>query len=334
MNVLVTGSNGYVGSALMWKLQVAEHNIVGIDISRHCDDLSHPYTVIGDIRKIEDLEKAKKFFADKYKDNIDLVIHCAAAKHDFGIKKDEYYSHNEKGTKVLLDFIQYNKISRLIYFSTVSVFGHPDKRTDEDGTFAPDHPYGASKLAGELLCTEWLKQNPKHELVVLRPTVIYGPHNYANMYKLIDMMHRRPFVMIGSGNYIKSIVSLSNIIDMTMFSLSIIKPGAQYYNCVDKPYITLQELMKTIAQNKAFHVPGISFPVILAILIGKLFDIPAKLLNIDLPINSDRMYKLATATDFASERIREAGYIQAHTIEEEIKATTDWYLSTRKRSNK
>jgi len=333
MNILITGSNGFVGSALMWKLQGAKHKVVGIDISRHCDDLSHPNTIIGDIRNTNDLNRASRFFADKYKDNIDIVIHCAAAKHDFGINKEEYFSHNEYGTTVLLDFIQVNNISRLIYFSTVSVFGHPENRADEEGTFAPDHPYGASKLAGELLCTAWQKQEAERELVVLRPTVIFGPHNYANMYKLIDMMHRRPYVMIGSGNYIKSIVSLSNVIDMTLFSLSILRSGAQYFNCVDKPYITLKELMQIIAKNKAFHIPGISIPVFFAVLIGKLFDIPAKLLKVDLPINSDRMYKLATATDFASERIREAGYMQAHTIEDEIRSTTDWYLSTRKRGD-
>jgi nucleoside-diphosphate-sugar epimerase len=85
--------------------------------------------------------------------------------------------------------------------------------------------------------------------------------------------------------------------------------------------------METIAANPGFKVPGLVIPVWFAILIGKLFDIPAKLFKLDLPVNSDRMRKLATATDFASERIREAGYVQKHTIEEEIKATTDWYLS-------
>jgi len=334
MNILITGSNGFVGSALMWKLQSEDHKVIGIDISQHCDDKAHPETHIGDIRHLDDLQIVSDIFFKLHKKQIELIIHCAAAKHDYGIKKEEYFSHNEHGTKVLLDFIRNNNISKLIYFSTVSVFGHPIQRTDEDGEFAPDHPYGASKLAGEILCTNWQKENSKHELIVLRPTVIYGPHNYANMYKLIDMMHRRPYVMIGSGNYIKSIVSLSNIIDMTAFSMTMIKPDTQYYNCVDKPYITLKHLMQIIAQNKLFHIPGVSIPVILAIFIGKLFDIPAKLFKIDLPINSDRMYKLATATDFASERIREAGYIQTHTIEDEIKATTDWYLSTRKRGFK
>lgn len=329
MNILVTGSNGFVGSALMWKLQSEGNKVIGIDISSHCDSQVHSETKSGDIRCFDDLIKVDSSFQSRYKENIDLVIHCAASKHDFGISKQEYFSHNEHGTKVLLEYIDSKHIRRLVYFSTVSVFGHPQNHTDEDGEFAPDHPYGASKLAGELLCSVWQKSNPEHELVILRPTVIYGPHNYANMYKMIDMMHRRPWLTIGKGDYVKSIVSLANIIDMTLFAISKMKTGSLIFNCVDKPYITLRQLMEIIASKPCFSVPRISVPVWVAILIGKMFDIPARLLKIDLPINSDRMYKLATATDFASERIRAAGYIQQHSIEEEIDRMIEWYLTTR-----
>jgi nucleoside-diphosphate-sugar epimerase len=233
MNILITGSNGFVGSALMWRLQEAGHNVSGIDISSHCDSQTHPNTLIGDIRKPADLQFVSKAFHEKYSQTIDLVIHCAAAKHDFGITEKEYFSHNEAGTRIVLQFMTENNIRKLINFSTVSVFGHPDQRTDEGGTFAPDHPYGTSKLAGEQLCTIWQKADPIRELLVLRPTVIYGPHNFANVYKMIDMMHRRPYVNIGRGDYVKSIVSLANVIDMTVFSFSLLKPGAQYFNCVE-----------------------------------------------------------------------------------------------------
>lgn len=334
MNILITGSNGFVGSQLMWRLDKELHNVIGIDVSLQCDDRGHPNTVQGDIRQTADLLMVEKTFLQKFHNPIEIVIHCAAAKHDFGISEKEYYSHNEHGTQVLLSFMQQKNITKLIYFSTVSVFGHPLKRTDEDGTFAPDHPYGASKLAGELLCTKWQQQDESLELMVLRPTVIYGPFNFANMYKMMDMMHRRPYIMIGDGNYIKSIVSRANILDMTMFALAKLHSGAQYFNCIDQPYITVHKLMQIIANNPSFKIPGIRIPVSLAVLIGKLFDIPARLLKIDFPINSDRMKKLATATDFASERIRVAGYVQKHTIEEEIKAMTDWYLARRKAKDK
>jgi nucleoside-diphosphate-sugar epimerase len=72
-----------------------------------------------------------------------------------------------------------------------------------------------------LLCIEWQKKNPENELIVLRPTAIYGPHNFANIYKLIDTLHRTPLFTVGKGDYVKSIVSLDTVIDMILFSISI-----------------------------------------------------------------------------------------------------------------
>ncbi|MDP2173485.1 MAG: NAD(P)-dependent oxidoreductase [Candidatus Cloacimonadaceae bacterium] len=332
MNIMVTGTNGFVGSKLMFDLEAQRHNIIGIDISERCDDIAHPKTLIGDIRKIDDLNRVHDAFVESNRAGIEMIIHCAAAKHDFGVSHKEYYSHNKIGTKVLLDFAGQHKINKIVYFSTVGVYGHPTECTDENGIYNPDHPYGASKLAGELLCLEWQKESADHWLLVLRPTVIYGAYNYANMYKMMDMMHRKPWITIGDGNYIKSIVSRANVIDMTIFAMGKMKPGLLDYNCVDKPYITVRRLMEIIAANPAFKIPRIQVPVSFAVFIGRLFDIPARLFKIDLPVNSDRMKKFATATHFASEKIRDNGYVQKHSIEDEILKMTSWYLELKKKS--
>ncbi|MFO8145685.1 MAG: NAD(P)-dependent oxidoreductase [Candidatus Syntrophosphaera sp.] len=326
MNIFVTGSNGFVGSRLMWELEERDHKVIGIDISDHCDAKPHPASLRGDIREPGDLEKAGSEFLKKHGAPLELIIHCAASKHDFGIRREEYFSHNKYGTKTLLDFAAKNNINKLLYISTVSVFGHPAGRSAENTPYAPDHPYGESKLAGELASIEWQKQDPARELMVLRPTVIYGPHNFANVYKLIRMLHRRPWVTLGNGRHVKSVVSLDSFIDMILFSLDLMKPGYQHFNCVDEPYITLRELMGIIASNPGFRLPRFTIPLNLAIALGRLFDIPAKIFSIDLPVNSDRMKKLGTETYFSAEKIRRAGYVQKRTIEDTISEMCEWYL--------
>lgn len=326
MNILITGSNGFVGSRLMWDLDRQGHQVTGIDISSHCDATPHPKTMLGDIRNPGDLRSVKGAFELENNADIELIIHCAAAKHDFGIKRGDYFSHNKYGTKALLEFAAHSGIGKIVYLSTVSVFGHPAGPADEDAPYAPDHPYGESKLAGELLCIDWQKQDPARELIVLRPTVIFGPHNFANMYKLLDTMHRRPWVMVGQGTHVKSVVSLDTIIGMTLFSLGLLKPGYQHFNCVDEPYITLHELMRLIASQPGFRMPRLRIPIGLAVGIGRIFDLPAKLLGIDLPVNSDRMKKFATATDFRAARIRAAGFVQTVSIGESVAQMCAWYI--------
>ena len=132
--------------------------------------------------------------------------------------------------------------------------------------------------------------------------------------------------MVGKGNHIKSMISLENMMDMTYFVLDKLKPGIQNFNCIDKPYLTVNQLMETISSNEGFKKPVIRIPLSFAIFVGKLFDILRKILGRDLPIKSDRMKKFGTSTDYRSEKIRELGYVQQHSIEDEIKRTCEWYL--------
>ena len=330
MNILITGSNGFVGSNLMWELEKDGHTVIGIDISEHCEGKKHPETMLGDIRSLKDLNNSSSNFTKKHNSPIQLIIHCAAAKNDFGISRQEYFSHNKYGTKTLLNFATQQDIKKLIYISSVGVFGYPEGKANEDTPYHPDTDYGASKLAGELLCIKWQQQNPRNELIVIRPAAIFGPHNFTNTYKLIDTLHRRPFLTIGEGNHIKTIVSISTVIDMMRFAIQKLAPGYQHYNCIDEPYLTLKELMELICSHPGFTMPRIKIPLQAAIGIGKLFDIPAKLFSLDLPVNSERMRKLGTATFFTAEKAKRDGFIQKVSLQDSITAMCDWYLSINK----
>ncbi len=323
MNILITGSNGYVGSHLMYFLEEKKCQVYGIDKSTDCNIKSHPKTLIGDIRNKEDLGK----FSDK---NIDIIIHCAADKHDFGVTAESYFSNNEYGTQILSEFAVDHKITNIIYFSTVSVYGHQPQPCDETAEYLSNTIYGDSKLAGEKVLWKWQQADPQRALITLRPSVIYGKHNFANMYNLINQMHKFPWFMVGNGDYIKSMIALKNMIDVTWFMLDKFTPGIQNYNCIDKPYLSVRQLMTIISENPGFKMPLIIIPLKMAIAIGKIFDLFSKLLNKDLPINSDRMKKFGTATDYRAEKIRESGYVQQYTIKDIFRETCQWYLEINK----
>lgn len=318
MKILITGATGFVGSRLMWFLEEKGHKVLGMDISDHCLRAKHPKTRQGDIRNIDD-------FTPFLNQDIDLLIHCAASKHDFGISSDEYYSNNEMGTEVVMEFATQEKIKKIIYFSTVSAYGHKAVPCGEDGPLFPDNEYGASKLAGEKVIEKFYAQDKSMEIFFLRPSIIYGPHNFANMYNLIAMQNRKLWATIGKGQHIKSMVSLENLIDMVYWCFDRFQPGIQIYNTLDKPYISVKELMTIIASHPGFSRPTIQVPLGFVLSVGKIFDLAAKVLQKDLPINSDRMQKFATSTEYYSEKIRNDGYVQQHTIEEQLSKTIAWY---------
>lgn len=323
MNILITGSNGYVGSRLMYYLQNKDQQVYGIDKNTQCNIEPHPNTIIGDIRNRPDLDNFSN-------DNIDVIIHCAADKHDFGISKESYFSNNEYGTQIVAEFAAANNINKIIYYSTVSVYGHQNHPCDESDEYLSNTIYGDSKFAGEKVLWKWQQSDPKRALITLRPSVIYGKHNFANMYNLINQMHKFPWFMVGDGSHIKSMVALENMVDITWFMLDKFSPGVQNFNCIDKPYLTVKQLMEIIASNPGFKLPSIIIPLKTAIAIGKFFDLVGKLLKKDLPINSDRMKKFGTSTDYRAEKIREFGYIQQHSINKIFKDTCKWYLEVNK----
>jgi nucleoside-diphosphate-sugar epimerase len=319
MKVLITGSNGYVGSHLMYYLEQRNIEVWGIDKSEKCNIDPHSRTSIGDIRNIDDLMQ----FADN---DFDIIIHCAADKHDFGISVQSYFSNNEYGTKVLLEFARSQNINKIIYYSTVSVYGHQDHPCDETADYDSNTVYGDSKFAGEKAIWKWQEEDSQNrQAITLRPSVIYGPNNFANMYNLIRQLNKFPWFMVGKGNHIKSMVALENMLDISYFVLDKFKPGVQNFNCIDKPYLTVWQLMEIIANNDGFSLPKIKIPMWLAISIGRFFDVFNKLIRKDLPINSDRMKKFGTSTDYRAEKIRKLGYEQQHSIKEILDETCKWY---------
>lgn len=324
MRILITGSNGFVGSRLMYYLEERGEQVWGIDRSTDCNYKTHPNTMIGDIRFMEDLRKLPGAF--------DLIIHAAAEKHDFGVSGEAYFDTNEGGTRVLMQYADEIACKKVIYYSTVSVYGHQDKPCDETAEYKSNTIYGDSKFAGEKVIWEWMKNDASKEVVTLRPSVIYGTYNFANMYNLIHQMYTSPKLMIGSGNNIKSMVALDNLCDMTYFMFDKMKPGVQNLNCIDKPYVTVNDVMKIVAKTKGFQMPSLRIPYFIAYSIGLVFDVLGKITGKDYRLNSDRVTKFVTATDYRAEKIREMGYVQQHSIEDAMTRMVEWYVQDKNKA--
>lgn len=322
MKILITGSNGFVGSSLMPYLENLGYTVDGIDRDDKPLYNIHKNTVIADIIDIHSIEKLNNTY--------DLIIHCAAAKSDFGISDKDYFRDNEKVTEVLVDYAEKLNIKKIIYYSTVSVYGHQSKPCGEEGEIQSNTVYGDSKLAGEVVIENWLNKEESRQAVFLRPSVIYGPNNYANMYNLIDQLYGNPLLMIGSGNHIKSMVALKNLLDMTHFvMLHSFNSTLEIYNCLDKPYYTVNKLMKIIASVDGFNMPKLNIPIWLSYVLVIPFEVLSKLTGKDLKINWDRINKFTTATDYLAENLREKGYVQKYSTKDELIKMANWYKTTK-----
>ena len=321
MKILLTGSEGFVGVYLRKELEKTGNFIYCIDrvkVSRtnyFCFDLSN------EISSLAKLLKDERF---------DLLIHLAAAKGDYNLKYDDFYRDNVTASEKTISLVKVLDIKSVIAYSTVSVYGHDNKIKSEEADLVPNNPYGATKLESENIFIKWHNLYPiKNKLTILRPSVIYGENNFANMYNLLDQLNKKLPVSVGKGNYIKSMVAVENIVDITVFSINKLR-GLQIYNCTDKPYPKLKEVIKYIAEIKGFSKPKIVIPKWFAYFIGLLFECFSFLIKKDLGITRERIYKFTMPTDYRSEKLAEVGYIQKHSVKDRIQNMANWYLRIKK----
>ena len=195
---LVTGGTGAVGPSLVHQL-ISDGFAVRV-VARHSPPTGTlpPGTeiCIGDVGDEEFLRKAVK--------GAEFVFHLAGRLHIPNPGPDlepEYWRVNVGGTRCLVAACLAEGVRRLVYFSTISVYGStPGGCVDEDVPPHPQNIYAETKLAGEKMVLEARGLGSEAPLgVVLRMATIYGPRMKGNYRKLFNALSRGLFVPIGDG---------------------------------------------------------------------------------------------------------------------------------------
>jgi GlcNAc-P-P-Und epimerase len=319
MKILVIGSEGFIGRFLTQDLLGLGHGVVGLDV-RQAEDGRRSYPlVLGDILNETTVLKAAE--------GVDVVINLAAKHHDFGISREDFFLINETGTKKLLRCLTGLKIRKFIFFSSVAVYGDIPECSSEDKPLTPSNDYGESKLAAEELINAWAAEDSSRSVVVIRPTVVFGPYNYANMHRLIEMIYKRRFLFVGPGDNIKTVTYVENLVDATLFLLSRMKPGIDFYNYADYPHYTASKLVSFI--NRCLDRKDFSWhlPLKPILLVAGIIDWLGNITKINFPITAKRIAKINAVTWHGSEKIRSLGFVQKVSIEEGLKKMVDWYLA-------
>jgi len=319
MRTLVTGGFGFIGSVLCKELHRAGWEIRIVDIedkSKSNIEFGRFDYIVGDIVDYSTVLKATE--------GIDLIIHLAAKHRFFGISKDEFYRVNVEGTKAILKAASQRNIKNIIFYSSVAVYGDQSVPTNENTIPKPDNTYGITKFEAEKLVCNWVSERENRNALIIRPTVVFGPNNKGNMYRLIRQIDKRLYIPIGSGKNIKSVAYVENLVNATLFLMNKGFKGLEVYNYADEPHRTFREIVDLIYRLSGRSAPKLSLPVKPVLMSLRPFDYLAKLLGINFPIPIALM-KMNTPTHHTASKIRKAGFQQIHSFEEGLACMIDWY---------
>jgi nucleoside-diphosphate-sugar epimerase len=257
---LVTGGNGFLGSAIAKKLIASGEKVIVIDIF---DDQSRDKRI--KFKKINILDKD---LLDEAFKGVDYVHHNAAL---VPLKKAGklFWEVNVEGTRNVLDAALKNNIKHLSHMSSSAVFGNI-KKTDCPIKGTPKHLkaieiYGKSKEAGEKIIFDYLK-NKNHNMTatVIRPRTIIGSERLGIFQVLFEWIsENKNIYIIGSGNNIFQFAHVNDLVFSSIQSAKKRYCGA--VNIGTNKYSSLRSDLESFIKKTGSKSKVKSLPIILSI---------------------------------------------------------------------
>jgi GlcNAc-P-P-Und epimerase len=254
----------------------------------------------------------------------DLIVNLAAVHREPGHAPNEYYETNIPGAEHVCAYASRVGCKRIIFASSISPYGSSDAVRNEDSTPMPETPYGGSKLAAEKIHIAWQSAEVGRKLIILRPGVVFGPGEHANVARLARSLGRGYFVYMGNRGTRKAGVYVKEIPWVIEFALEIQEASSEpllIWNVSMDPPPTLENFVEAICAVSGFKKPKISVPRSLLVAVSYPVAATAKLLGRTSSINPVRMRKLSQPTHIDPLRLRAAGYRFRYTLEQ---AMSDW----------
>ncbi|MGI9059256.1 MAG: NAD-dependent epimerase/dehydratase family protein [Ktedonobacteraceae bacterium] len=332
MKVLVTGAAGFLGGHLVDML--VEQNYAVRAMVRPSEDASRLYAlknvevVLGDLTDEASLKRAVR--------DVQRVFNVAAKTGPWGTE-DTYRAINVQGLADLIHASLDAGVQRFVHTSSITVYGHHLQGivTEDDPFHAEDNPYSRTKIAGEKLIANLVKDKAA-SVVIVRPGWIYGPRDSASFGRFVAMVEAGKGFLLGSGKNIVPVVYVRDV------AQGLIKAGeagnetiGRAYTIADDHRVTQAEYLNTIAD--CLHVPPVSLklPYTAMYLAGRSAELawqamgrrnaappPVTTYGVTL-LGSDQMFSIGRAR-------QELGYEPAFDLTHGVAEGVRWYLDAKK----
>lgn len=324
MQILVTGGTGFVGSHLVRRLLARGHQVRTLDKNPGLFDAElrqlGAELVTGSVSDAE--------MVDRSVAGAEVVYHLASPFGDLLQPDSVYWDVEVKGTRYLLEAAERSGVRRVVHCSTQGVHGSlTETPGDENSPFSPQDYYCYSKVEGERVCQEFLARGM--DIVVVRPTSVYGPGDTRGWLKLYRMIARGWFPMIGDGKTLNHPVYVENLAELLELAAIVPEARSRVYLAGDDHPVTLNELVREVGAAIGTKVRIIRFPWYEAARLGAtVVEGVSKRFGLNPPVFRRRLSWYRTNRAFRIDRARkELGYHPGVSLREGLARTAEWYRS-------
>ena len=280
MNVLITGGGGFIGSHLVDSQLAQGHRVRTVDlhVERLAHTADHPSSevMVGDI--------TDPSLAKRLPDGMDVVYHLASAHLDVTLSDDYYRRVNVDATVNLLEAARAAGVSRVVHCSSVGVIGDVENPpADETTPCSPSNIYEQTKLAGEQAALRFAQERGL-PVVVVRPAWVYGPR-CPRTQKLFRTIGKGRFLMFGDGRTLRHPIYVSDAVrGLELCGVANGFSGEVYIIAGAEP-VTIETLVRMIAEILGVRPPTVHLPVAVGKLIGYTLTLAFKPLGRQPPFS-------------------------------------------------
>ncbi len=320
LNVLVTGADGFVGSALVKRLQAEPQFSVRAAV-RSLPGRERPEGVdwveTGDLAAVSDRQSILQ--------GIDVIIHLAARVH---VMQDtaadplaEFRKVNVDGTLNLARQALLAGVKRFIFISSIKVNGEatlPGHPFRADDVPAPEDAYGISKREAEDGLRE-LCLNSTMKFVIIRPPLVYGAGVKGNFYSMLRWLDKGIPLPLAAIQNQRSLIAVDNLVDLIITCIQHPLAANQTFLASDGVDLSTPELLTKTASALGKRARLLPMPTGLLDVVARCFGKTAaaqKLcgsLQVDIGKTRDRL-----------------GWRPPVGVEQALRASAEHYLETRK----
>lgn len=204
MNVLVTGSSGFIGTALVDALLAGDETVGALD-------KLPGKTRSGAVRVFQcDIVDRDRLLACVAEFQPEIIVHLAARADIDESATVADYAPNVEGVENLLAAVAATPTVRRVIWTSSQLVGHVGYVPRHDTDYRPDTVYGKSKVRTEQLVRE--SDGAAREWIIARPTTVWGPGMSPHYQRLFRMIKRGIYFHVGHRPLRKSYGYIDNVV--------------------------------------------------------------------------------------------------------------------------
>jgi nucleoside-diphosphate-sugar epimerase len=285
MKVLITGSTGFIGSKLKSKLQYS-YDIVTQSRKGTTNEAPQENSFLINIDRNSDWGECLC--------DVSTVVHLAAIAHNRSGNINAIDEVNFEGTINLAKQSITSGVKRLIYISSINVFGSGLKKPfNENSMLAPESSAAITRVKIETELQS-LASKSNLELVIIRSPLVYdfsAPGNFKRLVKLVNLTPLLPFGLCENS---LSVISLNNLIDFISTCIDHPQAKNEVFCISDGIDVSIRVFTDEIAKGLNKRLVQLPIPVAILKLLGKMMGKSAAIEQLigDLQIDSNKAREL------------------------------------------